>query len=344
MSEMVPGNAESEITQANSEKRPSRHLLRRWACGVMSAMLFGYIFDATVISELLVPEEAPKVEGPTPKQLACKDAKGVGITKAGTGLPAENYMRDVMAPTFNAAGLCLAALHEGRTSRGDADGRAIGEYALSLNLAKPVELFLFADSESGINIPAQIKAIREVAGTRARVAAVTFNASPDNKSNVMKPDGRWYVDHHDFPYAKGVVFASNWYSELMEGKDMSDWRYTWYAWDNMTQTSVPKTKSQLKNIFDGFPEVATGDLKNADGTFPDFEYLYVTTDDTVDAPAAARGIQAKLHVPMKIRVIETDVPFMHAKEWLTDKYPVYEPYVRARVEEISAAIDHKAAA
>lgn len=344
MSEMVPNTPESEAAQANPEKRPSRHLLRRWACGAMSAMLFGYIFDATVISELLVPEEAPRVEGPTSKQLSCKDAKGVGITEAGTGLPAENYMRDVMASTFNAARLCLASLHEGRTSRGDADGRAIGEYALSLHSDKPVELFLFADSESGINIPAQIKAIREVAGTKARVAAVNFNATPDKVANVLKPDGRWYVEHHDFPYAKGVVFASNWYSELMEGKDMSDWRYTWYAWDNMTQTSVPKTKSQLKNIYDGFPTVPMEDLKNADGTYPDFEYLYTTTDDTVNAPEAAKGIKQALGVPMKIRIITTDVPYMHAKEWLTDKYPIYEPSIRARVEEISAEIDHRAAA
>jgi len=346
MSETIISGNDIEAPAMSPDKPASKHLLRRWTCGIMAANIFGYIFDATVISELMVPNDGPSISGPTSKQLSCKDAKAIGIMRAGTGLAAEKYMRDVMAPTFNASNLCVAALHEGRTSRADANGRAIGAFALSQQVSnKPVEVFIFADSEGGMTIPGEVKAIRDIYGKKVHVVAARLNATPDTITNLKKPDGRWYVQNYDLPYSKGVILASNLHSAWSEGKDMLDWHNWWYAWDNMTQTSIPHTKSQLKSINEGFPDVKNADeLRNADGSLPEFSYMYVTTDDTVNAPEAVKGIQTKLHVPVEVKVIATDEPYMHAKEWLTDKYHIYEPTMRQWAEEISATIDLQKAA
>ncbi len=345
MSEIVPlVPVHDSSSPAGPDRSASRHLPRRITCGAISLLMSAYIADA-VTADVLTLNSDPSIAGPTAEQLSCRGSKGVMITEAGTGLQASDFMRNMMAPTMNAEGICIGALHEGRTSRADMNARAIGNFALSLEREGPVDVILFADSEGGMGIPTQVKIIREEFGTKVRVAAAIWNATPNGREDLKKADNRLYVDNYDFPYGRGVVLATNIIGEWREGAGVLDTKTYYDAWQNMTKTGVLLTKSQLKNIYDGFPEVTDVDeLRNADGSLPDFHYIYATTDDTIEEPQAVEGIQAKIPVTITIEVIETDEPFMHAKEWLADKYHIYEPTIRRMAEGVSARIDSRKAA
>lgn len=295
--------------------------------GCTANLAVAYNVDVGVTA-LLDPNDDPSISTPQdPNSLRCDDASAMVVNNHGTGLDTAGFTANVTAASVaKAVNACVVAQHYGKTYRPRLNGVSVGEYVRSLNLGRKMPVVLVFVSGGGEGMVEEVEELQKDYGDVLTVAGVDLEAVPDDETDLKKPLGRSAVEHYDLQYGKGALFLNNLQGQIDEHVDLSKWQPWNDLFINTNLTRVALTQSMELAIHNGFQGEADPErLRNSDGTMPDIEYQCVSTDDTVDCEPSRQKIAQKLNVAVPMNMIETDVPYMHDKKWISTVYPlVYE--------------------